>query len=362
MSSARAFWRWLTSMRTALLLLLLLAVAAVPGSVFPQRNVSIESVNAYLRINPELGRWVDRLWGFDVYASPWFSAIYLLLFASLVGCLVPRLRLHLRNIVARPPDAPARLERLPHFAAAEPTTAPRPRRPSAVRDVLRGQRWRTVLREQADGTVTVAAEKGYLKETGNLVFHFALLALLIGVALGSWYGWHGNILVVADDEAGFCNTVQQYDEYGLGARTTRGRPAAVLRAAGRLLAPSTSTTASRCSTRPTSPTRRGCPATSSPTGCGSTTRCGWTGRTSTCSATATRRCCGSPTARARSARSRGSFLPDDTMLTSSGVARYPDHTVAPGRPYHHRHRAGRRLPAHRAGRPVGGPVGLPGRA
>jgi cytochrome c biogenesis protein len=24
------------------------------------------------------------------------------------------------------------------------------------------------------------------------------------------------------------------------------------------------------------------------------------------------------------------FLPDDTMLTSSGVARYPDHTVAPG--------------------------------
>ena len=77
-----------------------------------------------------------------------------------------------------------------------------------------------MVRTQPDGTVTVAAEKGYLKETGNLLFHFALLALLIGVALGSWYGWHGNRLLVAGDD-GFCNTLQQYDEYGLGARVGR---------------------------------------------------------------------------------------------------------------------------------------------
>ncbi len=34
-------WRQLTSMRTALLLLLLLALAAVPGSVVPQRAVAV---------------------------------------------------------------------------------------------------------------------------------------------------------------------------------------------------------------------------------------------------------------------------------------------------------------------------------
>ena len=32
-------WRQLTSMRTALMLLMLLAVAAVPGSIWPQRSV-----------------------------------------------------------------------------------------------------------------------------------------------------------------------------------------------------------------------------------------------------------------------------------------------------------------------------------
>ena len=36
----RWMWRQLTSMRTALILLFLLALAAVPGSVFPQRGVS----------------------------------------------------------------------------------------------------------------------------------------------------------------------------------------------------------------------------------------------------------------------------------------------------------------------------------
>ncbi len=59
--------------------------------------------------------------------------------------------------------------------------------------------------------MTVSAEKGYIKETGNLLFHFALLALLIGVAYGSWFGWHGGRLLVAGND-GFCNVVTQLDD------------------------------------------------------------------------------------------------------------------------------------------------------
>jgi cytochrome c biogenesis protein len=219
MSSARAFWRWLTSMRTALILLLVLAVAAVPGSVWPQRNVSIENVNRYLRGHPTLGPLLDKLWAFDVYASPWFSAIYLLLFISLLGCLVPRLRQHAGNIIAKPPEAPSKLDRLPHSAQRRSSAEVLPAA-TAVASAWRGKRWRTVVREQPDGAVTVSAEKGYIKESGNLLFHFALLALLVGMAWGSWYGWHANRLVVAGDE--FCDTLQQYDEFGLGARAQAG--------------------------------------------------------------------------------------------------------------------------------------------
>lgn len=205
----RNSWRQLTSMRTALVLLFLLAVAAVPGSVLPQRDVSIEDVNAYFREHPKLAPVLDRLGAFEVFASPWFSAIYLLLFVSLLGCIVPRLRDHLRALRAAPPPAPRRLDRLPAYASLTTGEVD----PQAIAAVLRRRRWRVAVRGDA-----VSAEKGYLKETGNLLFHLSLVALLIGVALGSWYGWHGNRLLVAGKDKAFCNNLQQYAESGLGPR------------------------------------------------------------------------------------------------------------------------------------------------
>src|SRR6266508_84518 len=212
----RRSWRQLTSMRTALILLFLLAVAAIPGSLLPQRTVAVEKVNQYLATHGDTGRWLDRLWLFDVYSSPWFSAIYLLLFVSLVGCFVPRLRDHTVALFRRPPEAPQRLERLPAHASL-----PGPVPAADVAGALRARRFRVAVR--ADGEVTtVSAEKGQLKESGNLLFHLALLALLIGVGAGSWWGWHANRLLVAGEDQAFCNTLGQYDEYGLGARVTPG--------------------------------------------------------------------------------------------------------------------------------------------
>ena len=214
----RNSWRQLTSMRTALVLLFLLAVAAIPGSVFPQRAVNTENVSKYFVAHPKLAPVLDRLGGFDVYASAWFAAIYLLLFTSLVGCVVPRLLEHLRALRTVPPEAPRRLDRLPAHAAVQA----RPEDPAVaaafVAATLRRRRFRTVVRKQAEAGWTVAAEKGFAKESGNLLFHFALLTVLIGVGFGHWYGWHGNRLLVAGADRGFCNAVTQYDESTLGPR------------------------------------------------------------------------------------------------------------------------------------------------
>jgi cytochrome c biogenesis protein len=207
---ARNSWRQLTSMRTALILLFLLALAAIPGSVLPQRSVNVEKVNAYFVEHPLLAPVLDRLGAFDVFASFWFSAIYLLLFTSLLGCILPRLRDHLRALRSAPPPAPMRLDRLPEHelvGAADAMDL------AAVADLLRRRRWRVTVRGDA-----VSAEKGYLKETGNLLFHVSLIAVLVGVALGSWYGWHGNRLLVAGKDSAFCDTLQQYAESRLGPR------------------------------------------------------------------------------------------------------------------------------------------------
>ena len=214
----RNSWRQLTSMRTALVLLFLLAVAAIPGSVFPQRAVNVENVAGYYREHPQLAPVLSRLGFFDVYASPWFAAIYLLLFTSLIGCVVPRLRDQIRSLRTKPPEAPRRLERLPQHSAAETRTEKPDVLAAAVAQTLRRRRFRTALREQPDGSWTVSGEKGFFKETGNLLFHFALLAVLVGVGFGHWYGWHGNRLLVQGADQGFCNSVTQYDESSLGAR------------------------------------------------------------------------------------------------------------------------------------------------
>lgn len=206
----RRWWHQLTSMRTALLLLLALALAAIPGSTFPQRAISAVDVADYYAEYPRLAPWLDRLWAFDVYTSPWFSAIYLLLMISLVGCIVPRLGVHWKALRAKVPDAPKRMSILPYHrtlaSGANQTLA---------RAVLKQRRWRTTVRESDDGTLTIAAEKGQLRETGNLLFHTSIIFMLVGVALGSLMSWYGN-RILSEDKA-YCNNLQQYDEYGLGS-------------------------------------------------------------------------------------------------------------------------------------------------
>src|SRR5690606_26996101 len=116
---ARFFWRQLTSMRTALFLLLLLALAAIPGSLVPQRSSDPNGVVQYFEANPGLAPVLDAVQLFDVYGSVWFSAIYLLLFISLIGCVIPRTAHHLKALRSRPPRTPARLERLEAFTVRE---------------------------------------------------------------------------------------------------------------------------------------------------------------------------------------------------------------------------------------------------
>ena len=212
-AAARLAWRRLTSMRTALVLLFLLALAAVPGSVLPQRGLNPIAVTAFYRAHPALAPVLDRLSLFDVFAAPWFGAIYLLLFVSLAGCLVPRLRLHARALGSRPPAAPRHLTRLPSSRSWRGDEDP-----AAVADraaeLLRGRRFRVDVRREGAGVVSVAAEKGYLRETGNLLFHVALLALLAAIAMGGLFGYKGTVLVQEGD--GFANTVAAYDTFHPG--------------------------------------------------------------------------------------------------------------------------------------------------
>lgn len=209
---ARWVWRQLTSMRTALALLLLLAVAAIPGSIWPQRSVDPVRVRAYYEEHPDLAPWLDRLQLFDVYSSPWFASIYLLLMISLVGCIIPRMRQHLDSIRAEPPRPPRRLTRLPVHRQAVLDADPE-RVAAAAREALSARRFRVRPADEGD-PLAVSAEKGYLKETGNLVFHLALLGVIVAVAAGHLYGWRGEIIVKESET--WTSGAGTYDTLNLG--------------------------------------------------------------------------------------------------------------------------------------------------
>jgi cytochrome c biogenesis protein len=66
----------------------------------------------------------------------------------------------------------------------------------------------------------VAAEKGYLREVGNLLFHIALLGLLVSIGLGGLFGYKANRLLVSGTS--FANTVTALDEFHPGRLVSPG--------------------------------------------------------------------------------------------------------------------------------------------
>ena len=208
----RWLWRQLTSMKTALILLFLLAIASIPGSILPQRGTNPILVEQWLTDNPTLGPILDSIGAFDVFGSPWYSAVYILLFISLIGCVLPRLGVHWKAMRSQPPPAPKNLSRMggTAFECAGDTQTTI----ENARKILGKDRWRTVVGQDPSGVHWVAAEKGYLRETGNLVFHFSLIMILVGVAVGGLFGWRGNVIVREGE--GFSNTLTQYDAWGGG--------------------------------------------------------------------------------------------------------------------------------------------------
>ena len=201
-SSLRYLWRQLTSMRNALILLLLLGLASIPGSIYPQRTQSPLKVREYFETNPEFAKWLDRFYLFDVYGSPWFSAIYILLFVSLIGCVVPRTWHYAKEALRKPAPPPSSLKQLENYQTADATL-------DSAADWLKKNRFR-ITRDKN----SLAAEKGYLRETGNLFFHLSLIVVLLGIGASSVFGMRGEAIVTIGER--FINVPTSYDNLAPG--------------------------------------------------------------------------------------------------------------------------------------------------
>ena len=200
-------------MRTALVLLFLLALAAVPGSVVPQENIDAVKVANWQEDHPALTPIYEKLGLFSVYSSPWFSRDL----PAADGLARRLLRAAAADLLAG--DA---------GEAAAPCRVASSRLPESRRFEI-DERRRTVLERDREGAAPSAlpgrrrrddggsssAEKGYLREAGNLLFHFAVLVVLVGFAFGQLFGYKGGVITIVGQ--GFSNTLSQYDDFAPGS-------------------------------------------------------------------------------------------------------------------------------------------------
>ena len=224
----RRSWNWLTSMRTALALLFLLAIAAIPGALLPQRDLNEQNVADFIESNGKIAEYYDKLQLFDVFSSPWFNAIFMLLTISLVGCIIPRSIDHYKQWKAPLARAPKYLQRMPLYA--EGTTQRSVEELEADTRAM-FKRWRvteSTPEEDRAGALSFSAERGFGRELANLIFHIALVAMLVIIAVGRMIYYEGQVIVVTDSgnyenaveldqSTEFCNTsTSNFDTFRAG--------------------------------------------------------------------------------------------------------------------------------------------------
>ncbi|MHA2787993.1 cytochrome c biogenesis protein ResB [Corynebacterium sp. S7] len=200
-------------MRTALILLFLLALVSIPGALLPQRSISEFRVDEYKAANPTMGEIYDRLQLFDVFSSSWFIAIVTLLMISLVGCIIPRSWDHYKAYTTPPTRAPKFLNRMPLHTEG---VVDKPLDEVAADTKKYLKRWHVEeysAEEDRAGAQSLAAERGYSRELSNLIFHIGLVAMLVTVMIGRLAYYEGQVIIVTNSESQHAVPVEQSKEF-----------------------------------------------------------------------------------------------------------------------------------------------------
>ena len=215
-------WRWLARMRTALYLLLALAILSIIATAVPQEPNVPSTVTAWREgeAGPGVGvsRVLDAVGAYDVYGSAIFLAVLLALYISLTACLIPRIKAWVRLVRRSQPPIVRHLG-----AQDERTDFVTDRSPTEVRaaaaELLGRRRWRVRPHDahpEDPRPDQVAAEKGlWAREGGSLVFHLSFYVLLAAIVLGQLLTFEGQRGVVEGDP-GFRDTAVSYWAYSPG--------------------------------------------------------------------------------------------------------------------------------------------------
>lgn len=197
---ARRIWSFLTSMRTGLVIILILGALTLMGTLFMQAPDSVRAdPTAYQRwyaSGPRLkyGGWapiMDALGLFHVFSTWYFVGLFALLAVSILACSInraPKLwRAATRPRVSMDEGFYSRAPLHAQFVTQESPRAAAER----VAAAFKGKHFRTLERNGADGTIDVYADKFRWAPFGTVVAHLSFVIILAGFVVSGSHAFNG---------------------------------------------------------------------------------------------------------------------------------------------------------------------------
>lgn len=166
-----ALWAFFSSMKTAIVLLLLLTAASIAGTI------------------------IEDHWGERIYSKPWFSMLVLLVGINLAVCSVNRFGLVWRTGFKPSPDATP--EQVSRMSRSQKVTCSGSVESVATRVTgsLHSMHYR-VVSQTSKGVTSIYADKGRASVWGPHVTHVSLLVIFIGAIFGSMFGKQGRTSIL----------------------------------------------------------------------------------------------------------------------------------------------------------------------
>lgn len=190
-------WKFFTSVRLTIVLLLTLAATSIIGTLIPQN----QSPQNYLQAFGDFGyRLFDVLGFLDLYHSWWYQTLMLLLAVNIMICSIDRLSTTWRIIF--PKQLKFNLARFRRLDLKEEFTqnGPGEQLQNRYQDIL-SRNFRHCHAKKTDEGYAIFGERGRWTRIGVYIVHLSIICMLVGGVIGSIFGFEGFVNLAPGDSA-----------------------------------------------------------------------------------------------------------------------------------------------------------------
>jgi cytochrome c biogenesis protein len=187
-SVSRRIWRTLSSIKTGVVLIILVVIFSVAGTVILQRPMT-DPDDMQRAYSPTMLRFLDATGLTDVFHARWFVGLMVLVSLSIIAASVERFP-HAWRYFARPYKSPDESFRRALTTQAQIAISDEERGLSAAERALRHQGLRSE-RIVRPNSFSLFSERHRISEMAVYIVHASLLLIFLGYVGDALYGWKG---------------------------------------------------------------------------------------------------------------------------------------------------------------------------